>query len=51
MIPRELGEPVTILIPAMYSSSAMKDREMKKVKKFRNIKALVTHRVDLCLQY
>ena len=51
MIPRELGEPVSILIPAMYSSSAMKEREMKKVKKLRNAKAFVTQRVDLCLQY
>ena len=51
MMPRELGEPVIILIPAMYSSSAMKDSEMKNVKKLRNMKTLVAHRVDLCLQY
>ena len=51
MMPRELGEPVNILIPAMYSSSAMKERDMKKVKKLRNAKAFVTHRVDRCLQY
>ena len=50
-MPIELGEPEIILIPAMYSSSAMKASEMRKVKKLRNMKTFVAHRVDRCLQY
>ena len=51
MTPRELGELVSISIPAIYSSSARKESEMKKVKKLRNMKTFVAQSVDLCLQY
>ena len=46
MIPIELGDVVSMLIPAMYSSCAMKAREMKKVKKLRYKNIVVAQIVD-----
>ena len=49
-MPSELGECMIAVMPAKYSSSAMKVSDMKDTRKFNTKKTLVEQRVDRCLQ-